>query len=79
MMSGDYTVTKEIDCLNQNCPMPLIKTREAVNSSSPGDVVKIYGDHPQSFEEIPMALDALEIEILEKVKNEDSWYIVFKL
>ncbi len=69
---------KIVDCVNENCPMPLIKTREAIMGSHKGDIIKVIGTHPESFKEIPMALEALELKILDKKNNEKDWEIVFK-
>jgi len=58
-------VSRVVDCVGENCPMPLVKTREAIMKAKKGDVIKVIGTHPQSFEEIPMALKALGVKILE--------------
>jgi TusA-related sulfurtransferase len=75
--SMEQTISKTVDCVSENCPMPLINTRKAIMGSEKGDVIKVIGTHPQSFEEIPMALDALGHEILERGHEENHWYIVF--
>lgn len=72
-------ISKIVDCIGENCPIPLVKTREAIMNSRRGEVIKVIGTHPQSFEEIPMALEALGINIIEKTKKNDKWYIIFKL
>ncbi len=72
-------ISKIIDCIGENCPIPLVKTREAIMNSKRGEVIKVIGTHPQSFEEIPMALEALGIDIIEKTKEDDKWHIIFKL
>ena len=67
-----------VDCLNDNCPMPLVKTREAIMKAKQGDVIKVVGTHGQSFEEVPLALEAMGKKILERSKDsEEKWYIVF--
>lgn len=33
--------TLEVDAVNLNCPMPLLKLKKALNSLNPSDVVKI--------------------------------------
>lgn len=68
-----------VDCINQNCPMPLVNTRAAIMKSKKGDVIKVVGTHPQSFEEIPMALDAMGKKILEKGQENGKWYIIFEV
>ena len=68
---------KEVDCVYENCPIPLVKTREAIMHAKKGDVIRVKGTHPQSFEEIPLALDAMGLAILEKGSDKDVWFITF--
>jgi TusA-related sulfurtransferase len=68
---------KEVDCVSENCPIPLVKTREAIMHAKKGDVIRVKGTHPQSFEEIPLALDAMGLAILEKGSDKDVWFITF--
>jgi len=68
----------EIDCRGENCPVPLVETRKALKKASPGDVVTIVGTHPASKKEIPMAVKALKLEILEVEEKEDEWRIKIK-
>lgn len=76
----EIKVSKVVDCVGENCPMPLVKTREVIMKGKKGDVIKVIGTHPQSFEEIPMALEVLDIKILEKSKEDSGkWYIIFKI
>jgi tRNA 2-thiouridine synthesizing protein A len=71
---------RTIDCMGLNCPMPLVATREAIMKAKKGDVILVKGNHPQSYEEIPMALDAMGIKILEKkMENSVDWSITFKV
>lgn len=72
-------VSRTVDCVSENCPMPLIKTRAAILDADKGDVIKVIGTHPQSFEEIPMALKVLEKNILEKGHEDENWYITFEV
>lgn len=69
----------EIDCRGENCPMPLVKTREAILNSNNSQVIEITGTHPESFEEIPMALESMSKEIINMEKNADEWKIVFRV
>ena len=70
-------ISKLVDCTGDNCPMPLVKTRAAIMESQTGDVIRVIGTHPQSFEEIPLALEVLEKEILEKGNADNKWHITF--
>lgn len=72
--------SKIVNCVDENCPMPLVKTREAIMNGGKGDRIKVIGTHPQSFEEIPMALEAMDIKILEKNKEGNGkWHIIFEI
>ena len=66
-----------VDCISENCPMPLVKTRAAIMNAKKGDVIMVKGTHPQSYEEIPMALEAMDIKVLEQNNEDDTWYITF--
>ena len=39
---------KNIDCLGLFCPMPILKTREAIQSLGPGQVLEMTSDDPAS-------------------------------
>ncbi len=64
-----------IDCVGQNCPVPLVETRKALRKASPGDVVEVTGTHPSSKREIPMAAEAMGLEILDVVEDGERWTI----
>ena len=70
-------IQREVDCVSENCPMPLVKTREAIMKARKGDVIRVKGTHPQSFEEIPMALDAMGMKIIERTQGGELWEITF--
>ncbi|MBC7190402.1 sulfurtransferase TusA family protein [Candidatus Aerophobetes bacterium] len=76
----EIEASKIVDCIGDNCPMPLVKTREAIMKSRKGEVIKVIGTHPESFKEIPMALEALGIKIIEKKMEKDGrWGILFEV
>lgn len=65
----------DVDCRGQNCPVPLVETRKALKKASPGDVIVVRGDHPASRKEIPMAVEALGLELLELEEKGGEWRI----
>ncbi|NLE74659.1 MAG: sulfurtransferase TusA family protein [Actinobacteria bacterium] len=67
-----------VDCRGDICPVPLVETRKALRKATPGDIVEILGDHPSSKVEIPMAVKALGLEILEIGQEGDEWKIRIK-
>jgi tRNA 2-thiouridine synthesizing protein A len=41
-------VDKQIDCSGLLCPMPIVKTREALRGMAPGQVLEMLSDDPAS-------------------------------
>jgi tRNA 2-thiouridine synthesizing protein A len=39
---------KKIDCLGLFCPMPIVKTREALQAMAPGQILEVASDDPGS-------------------------------
>ena len=52
-----------VDCRGETCPVPLVEVRKAVRKAAPGDVIEVVGTHPASKREIPMAAQALGLEL----------------
>jgi tRNA 2-thiouridine synthesizing protein A len=55
----------KVDCTGQTCPVPLVETRKAIRKAQPGDIIEVTGTHPASKKEIPMALQAMGLELME--------------
>lgn len=67
-----------VDCRGENCPVPLVETRKAIRKASPGDVIEVLGTHPSSKKEIPMAVEALGLELVGIEEDGDSWKITIR-
>ncbi len=61
----------KVDCTGETCPVPLVETRKALRQAKTGDIVEVTGTHPSSKREIPMAVKAMGLELLE-VKDEPA-------
>ncbi|MEW6053172.1 MAG: sulfurtransferase TusA family protein [Nitrospirota bacterium] len=64
-----------VDCSNETCPVPLVETRKALRKAKEGDVVVVIGTHPASKKEIPMAVRALGLELLDIKEDAGIWTI----
>ncbi len=64
-----------VDVRGETCPVPLVEVRKAVRDAAPGDVVQVIGTDPASKKEIPMAVDALELELLSVEGTDTDWTI----
>ncbi|WP_319371091.1 sulfurtransferase TusA family protein [uncultured Ilyobacter sp.] len=68
----------KIDVRGETCPVPLVETRKAIKKASPGDVIEITGNHDASKKEIPMAIEALNLELISIDEKDESWTIKIK-
>ena len=64
-----------IDVRGETCPVPLVEMRKALRRAQPGDIVEIIGTHPASQKEIPMAVEALSLELLSVEGTPNDWTI----
>ena len=55
----------KVDCTGETCPVPLVETRKALRKAKEGDIVEVIGTHPTSKKEIPMAVEALGLELID--------------
>jgi TusA-related sulfurtransferase len=65
----------KVDCINETCPVPLVETRKALRKANEGDIVIVIGTHPASKKEIPMAIKALGLELLDIKEDGNVWTI----
>lgn len=65
----------EIDVRGETCPVPLVEVRKALRKAAPGDVLRVLGTHPSSRREIPMAVEALKLQLLSVEGSDTDWVI----
>ena len=49
---SEITFDLEIDCMGLNCPMPILKTKKAVDGLSSGQVLKMQATDPGSVNDV---------------------------
>ena len=64
-----------VDVRGETCPVPLVETRKALRKATPGDVIHVIGTHPASRKEIPMAVEALRLQLLSVEGSDTDWTI----
>jgi len=65
----------KVDCTGETCPVPLVETRKALRKAKEGDIVEVVGTHPASKKEIPMAVRALGLELMDLQEKDGVWKI----
>jgi TusA-related sulfurtransferase len=79
MKKSDKDKITEVNVWGQTCPVPLVETRKAIRKAHPGDVIEIRGNHPASRQEIPMAVESLQLELLSVEEIDKGWKIQIKI
>jgi tRNA 2-thiouridine synthesizing protein A len=64
---------KHIDCIGLFCPMPIVKTREAIQGMDPGQILAMLSDDPASDADMQTWCQIARHELLE-VSREDGVY-----
>lgn len=67
-----------VDVRDETCPVPLVEMRKALRKASDGDIVEIIGTHPASKKEIPMAANALSVQVISDEQVGSEWKIRLK-
>ena len=65
----------KVDCTGETCPVPLVETRKALRRAKQGDIVEVVGTHPASKKEIPMAVKALGLKLMDIQEKDGVWKI----
>jgi len=65
----------KVDVKGETCPVPLVEMRKAVRNASKGEIIEVVGTHPASKKEIPMAVEALGLELVDVEEKDGVWKI----
>ena len=72
---GDVKPDQTLDTKGLNCPMPVLKTKKALNSVQSGQILEVITTDPGSKSDIPALLKRLGHELVET--KEDGGVISF--
>ncbi|MCI4625693.1 MAG: sulfurtransferase TusA family protein [Candidatus Magnetoovum sp. WYHC-5] len=61
---ADIKADKTLDTKGLNCPMPVLKTKKALDEVSAGQVLEVISTDPGSKSDIPALLNRLGHELL---------------
>jgi TusA-related sulfurtransferase len=73
-MSSNIDVTETLDVTGQNCPMPVIKTKGAVDELSPGDVLEVVATDSGSMSDIKGWAESTDgVKLVEQVEGDGTY------
>ena len=73
----DKKIIKEINLLDETCPMTFVKTKLAIEQVKPGERIKVIFNSQESKTNVPKSLIEINHKIIE-IKNIDKerFYII---
>ncbi len=70
---SEVTVDKVLDCQGLNCPMPVLKTKKALDDVKSGQILEVISTDPGAKSDIPALLNRLGHEL---VKTEEEGKVI---
>lgn len=72
---SEIKADRTVDARGMNCPMPVLKTKKALDELSSGEVLEVTATDPGSASDIPALLKRLGHELISS--KEDGGVFVF--
>ncbi|MDG5819807.1 sulfurtransferase TusA family protein [Natronococcus sp. A-GB7] len=73
-MSSKPTATETLDVKGQSCPMPIVKTKQAIDDLEEGDVLEVVATDSGSMSDIRGWAEGTDgVELLEQVEEGDLY------
>ncbi|UPV76918.1 sulfurtransferase TusA family protein (plasmid) [Halorussus limi] len=67
-----YEVTETLDVKGQNCPMPVVKTKQSIDQLDEGDVLEVLATDPGSMSDLGGWADTTDgVELLDQEEGDD--------
>tara|TARA_B100001750_G_C15393115_1_gene538509 strand:+ start:521 stop:757 length:237 start_codon:yes stop_codon:yes gene_type:complete len=72
----DYQEDSLMDCSGMNCPLPVLKTKKAIDGMNSGEILKMISTDPGSINDVNAFTKRTGHELLESIA-EDGDYTFF--
>ena len=72
----DYQEDSLMDCSGMNCPLPVLKTKKAIDDMNSGEILKMISTDPGSINDVNAFTKRTGHELLESIA-EDGDYTFF--
>jgi len=73
-MSEDINVTETLDVKGESCPMPVVKTKQAIDGLAVDDVLEVVATDSGSMSDIQGWADTTDgVELLDQVEGDDVY------
>ena len=73
-MSTEYDTAETLDVKGQNCPMPVVKTKQAIDDLAAGDVLEVLATDPGSMSDIKGWAETTDgVALVDQVEGDDVY------
>jgi len=70
----DYEVTETLDVKGENCPMPVVKTKQNIDNLSDGEVLEVLATDPGSMNDLAGWADTTPgVELVDQTEGDDVY------
>ena len=78
-MSKEYSPTETLDVKGESCPMPVVKTRQAIEDLDAGAVLEVVATDSGSMSDIEgWANSTSGVELLDQLEGEEDGQSVYR-
>ncbi len=68
----DDEITETLDVKGENCPMPVVKTKQTIDQLAPGEVLEVLATDPGSMSDIEGWAETTDgVELLDQEAGDD--------
>jgi tRNA 2-thiouridine synthesizing protein A len=73
-MSAEFDITETLDVKGASCPMPIVKTKSAIDDIPEGEVLEVLATDPGSMSDIQgWSTGTAGVELLDQVEDGDVY------
>ncbi|WP_058365256.1 sulfurtransferase TusA family protein [Haloparvum sedimenti] len=73
-MSAEFDITETLDVKGASCPMPVVKTKTAIDDLAEGDVLEVLATDPGSMSDIDgWAAGTEGVELVDQEEGDDVY------
>ena len=72
------TIDREIDARGLNCPLPILRTKKALNDMASGQMIRITATDPASVRDFQAFARQTGNELLEQGEEDGAFWFVLK-
>lgn len=73
-MTDELDITETLDVKGLSCPMPIVKTKQAIDGLEPGEVLEVVATDPGSVSDIDGWASGTDgVELLDQIEDGDTY------